>query len=79
MGDVLKNPHRRKILELLSTRKVATPKEISGELKIGVPTVYYHLELMKGYVQKTARGALFALVTAIFNLSTGRELPESRF
>jgi DNA-binding transcriptional ArsR family regulator len=60
MGDVLKNPHRRKILELLSTRKVATPKEISGELKIGVPTVYYHLELMKGYVQKTARGEFAA-------------------
>jgi len=26
-----------------------------------------------------ALGALFALVTAIFNLSTGRELPESCF
>ncbi len=60
MGDVLKNPHRRKILELLSTRKVATPKEISAELKIGVPTVYYHLELMKGYVEKTARGEFAA-------------------
>ncbi len=60
MGDVLKNPHRRKILEILSTRKAATPKEISEELKIGVPTVYYHLELMKGYVQKTARGEFSA-------------------
>ena len=60
MGDVLKNPHRRKILEILSTRKAATPKEISGELKIGVPTVYYHLELMKGYVLKTARGEFAA-------------------
>ncbi len=60
MGDVLKNPHRRKILELLSTRKAATPKEISAELKIGVPTVYYHLELMKGYVEKTARGEFAA-------------------
>jgi len=60
MGDVLKNPHRRKILELLSTRRVATPKEISEELGIGVPTVYYHLELMKGYVLKTARGEFAA-------------------
>ncbi|HPC28410.1 MAG TPA: winged helix-turn-helix domain-containing protein [Candidatus Methanomethylicus sp.] len=60
MSDVLKNPHRRKILELLSTRKVATPREISEELGIGVPTVYYHLELMKGYVQKTARGEFAA-------------------
>ncbi len=60
MGDVLKNPHRRKILEILSTKKVATAAEISNELKIGVPTVYYHLELMKGYVEKTARGEFSA-------------------
>jgi DNA-binding transcriptional ArsR family regulator len=56
MDEVLKNPHRRKILEILSSKKVATPKEIADELKIGVTTVYYHLELMKGYVAKTARG-----------------------
>jgi DNA-binding transcriptional ArsR family regulator len=56
MDEVLKNPHRRKILEILSSKKVATPKEIADELKIGVTTVYYHLELMKGYVTKTARG-----------------------
>lgn len=56
MEEVLKNPHRRKILEILSSKKVATPKEIADELKIGVTTVYYHLELMKGYVAKTARG-----------------------
>jgi len=56
MDEVLKNPHRRKILEILSSKKVATPKEIADELEIGVTTVYYHLELMKGYVAKTARG-----------------------
>lgn len=56
----MKNPHRRKILEILSTKKVATAAEISYELKIGVPTVYYHLELMKGYVAKTARGEFSA-------------------
>jgi DNA-binding transcriptional ArsR family regulator len=56
MDEVLKNPHRRKILEILSSKKVATPKEVADELKIGVTTVYYHLELMKGYVAKTARG-----------------------
>jgi len=37
MGGVLKNPHRRKILKLLPTRKAATPKEISEELNIGDP------------------------------------------
>lgn len=56
MEEVLKNPHRRKILEILSSKKVATPKEIADELKIGVTTVYYHLELMRSYVAKTARG-----------------------
>lgn len=56
MDEVLKNPHRRKILEILSSKKMATPKEVADELKIGVTTVYYHLELMKGYVAKTARG-----------------------
>lgn len=56
MEEVLKNPHRRKVLEILSSKKVATPKEIADELGIGVTTVYYHLELMKGYVAKTARG-----------------------
>lgn len=60
MKEVLKNPHRRRILELLASRKVLTPKEIADELHISVPTVYYHLELLGGYVQKTARGEFSA-------------------
>jgi DNA-binding transcriptional ArsR family regulator len=56
MGNLLKNPHRKKILEILASRKIATPKEISDELGIGVTTVYYHLDLMKGLVNKTGRG-----------------------
>ncbi|MCQ8892485.1 MAG: helix-turn-helix domain-containing protein [Candidatus Methanosuratincola sp.] len=56
MASVLKNPHRRRILELLYSRKAMTPKEIAEDLKIGVPTVYYHLEILREYVQKTARG-----------------------
>lgn len=56
MDDLLKNPHRKKILEMLASRKIATPKEISDELGIGVTTVYYHLEIMKGMVAKTGRG-----------------------
>ncbi|HPC28417.1 MAG TPA: helix-turn-helix domain-containing protein [Candidatus Methanomethylicus sp.] len=60
MESLLKNPHRRRILELLCTRKAATANELSEELGIGVPAVYYHLELMKGYVQKTARGEFAA-------------------
>jgi len=60
MDDVFRNPHRRKILELLSKNKIMTPKEMAEDLKIGVPTVYYHLELMSGYVAKTSRGEFSA-------------------
>ncbi|MBM5805869.1 MAG: helix-turn-helix transcriptional regulator [Candidatus Verstraetearchaeota archaeon] len=60
MKDVLKNPHRRKILEILYNRKTATAKEISEELRIGIPTVYYHLELMRGLVVKSSRGEFAA-------------------
>ncbi|MEN3057350.1 MAG: helix-turn-helix domain-containing protein [Candidatus Methanosuratincola petrocarbonis] len=56
MKEVLRNPHRQRILQLLVSRKVLTPKEIAKELKIGVPTVYYHLELLGDCVQKTSRG-----------------------
>ncbi|MEJ5292455.1 MAG: helix-turn-helix domain-containing protein [Candidatus Methanosuratincola sp.] len=56
MKEILRNPHRRRILELLAGSKVLTPKEIAKELRIGVPTVYYHLELLGEYVKKTSRG-----------------------
>ncbi len=56
VAGILRNQHRRRILEILYTRKSASPKEIAEDLKIGVPTVYYHLELLRGYVQRTARG-----------------------
>jgi DNA-binding transcriptional ArsR family regulator len=54
--EVLRNPHRQRILQLLVSHRVLTPKEIAKELKIGVPTVYYHLELLGDCVQKTSRG-----------------------
>ena len=60
MDDVFKNPLRRKILEMLYSKKSATAKEISEELKIGVPAVYYHIEFMKDYVAKSARGEFAA-------------------
>jgi len=47
-------------LEILYNKKTATPKEISEELKIGIPTVYYHLEIMKGLVVKSSRGEFSA-------------------
>ncbi|MDI9644418.1 MAG: helix-turn-helix domain-containing protein [Candidatus Verstraetearchaeota archaeon] len=60
LKEALKNPHRRKILELLASRKSMTPREIAEELHIGVPTVYYHLEVLGDHVQKTGKGEFSA-------------------
>lgn len=56
MKEALRNPHRRRILELLASRRSMTPKEIAEELRIGIPTVYYHLEVLGEYVRKTGKG-----------------------
>jgi DNA-binding transcriptional ArsR family regulator len=56
VDEILKNPIRFRILEILYSRKVATPKEIARELNMRVPAVYYHLDLMRGLVTKTSRG-----------------------
>jgi DNA-binding transcriptional ArsR family regulator len=85
MESLLKNTHRRRILELLCTRKAATANELSSELGIGVPAVYYHLDLMKGYVYKTARGEFaatekgFALYKASIEDNLLKAAPVSRF
>jgi DNA-binding transcriptional ArsR family regulator len=54
--DALKNPIRRRILEILYARKAATPKELAEEMGQKVPAVYYHLDLMKGLVSKNEKG-----------------------
>lgn len=56
MDDLMKNPHRRRILEILYSKKAVTPNELAQALGIGTPAVYYHLDLMKEYVYKTSRG-----------------------
>lgn len=85
MESLLKNSHRRRILELLSTKKSSTANELSAELGIGVPAVYYHIELMKGYVYKTSRGEFAATEKGIelYRTSVQDDLlkgsPVSRF
>jgi len=56
--EQLSNPVRRQMLEILCSRKTVSPKEIAKELKMGVPAVYYHLDIMRqqGLVTKTSRG-----------------------
>ena len=63
--DALKNPIRRRILEILYARKVATPKELAEELGQKVPAVYYHLDLMKGFVSKNEKGEYEATAKGI--------------
>jgi DNA-binding transcriptional ArsR family regulator len=63
--DALKNPIRRRILEILYARKVATPKELAEELGQKVPAVYYHLDLMKGLVSKNDKGEYEATAKGI--------------
>jgi len=85
MDETLRNPHRRKLLEMLSTKKAATPKEMADELQIGVTTVYYHLEMMKGYVVKTQRGEYaltekgLALYRETLQADMSTKTPVSRF
>lgn len=63
--DAFKNPIRRRILEILYARKVATPKELAEELGQKVPAVYYHLDLMKGLVSKNEKGEYEATAKGI--------------
>jgi DNA-binding transcriptional ArsR family regulator len=63
--DALKNPIRRRILEVLYARKVATPKELAEGLGQKVPAVYYHLDLMKGLVSKNEKGEYEATAKGI--------------
>jgi DNA-binding transcriptional ArsR family regulator len=63
--DALKNPIRRRILEILYARKLATPKELAEELGQKVPAVYYHLDLMKGLVSKNEKGEYEATAKGI--------------
>lgn len=63
--DALRNPIRRRILEILYARKAATPKELAEEMGQKVPAVYYHLDLMKGLVSKNDRGEYEATAKGI--------------
>lgn len=54
--DALRNPIRRRILEILYARKAVTPKELAEDMNQKVPAVYYHLDLMKGLVSKNEKG-----------------------
>lgn len=49
---LLGNPIRRRMLTLLAERKSMQPTELKEELNISYGTLYYHLNLMKKYIER---------------------------
>lgn len=47
---LLKDPTRRKIIEVLGTQEKIGFKELRDVLGLGVGTVYYHLDMLSGFV-----------------------------
>jgi len=47
---LLRDPARRKIIEILGTREKIGFKELREALGLGVGTVYYHLDMLSGFL-----------------------------
>ncbi len=48
--SLLRNPTRRKIIEILGGQGKIGFKELRQELKLGVGTVYYHLDMLSDFI-----------------------------
>lgn len=53
---VLKNPIRRRILLSLHSRGELTASELKSITSVSYGTLYYHLEMMKPYIESVGRG-----------------------
>ncbi|MBS7635896.1 winged helix-turn-helix transcriptional regulator [Candidatus Bathyarchaeota archaeon] len=49
---LLKDPARRKIIEILGAQEKVGFKELREALGLGVGTVYYHLDMLSGFLEK---------------------------
>lgn len=49
---LLKDPARRKIIEILGTQEKVGFKELREALGLGVGTVYYHLDVLSGFLEQ---------------------------
>ncbi|MEM2104109.1 MAG: winged helix-turn-helix domain-containing protein [Candidatus Bathyarchaeia archaeon] len=49
---LLKDPARRKIIEILGSQGKVGFKELRGTLGLGVGTVYYHLDMLSDFVEQ---------------------------
>lgn len=47
---LLKDPARRRIIEILGVQEKIGFKELRGELGLGVGTVYYHLDMLSDFL-----------------------------
>lgn len=47
---ILKHPVRKRIIELLGTRENMSFTELKNEMNLPVGTLYYHLDVLRGYV-----------------------------
>lgn len=47
---LLRDPARRKIIEILGTQSKIGFKELRQELELGVGTVYYHLDMLSDFL-----------------------------
>lgn len=55
---LLGNPVRRKMLRLLAEKKSMQPSELKEKLNISYGTLYYHLDLMKKYIERSKNKSL---------------------
>jgi DNA-binding transcriptional ArsR family regulator len=49
---LLRDPARRKIIEILGTQEKIGFKELREALGLGVGTVYYHLDMLSGFIRQ---------------------------
>ncbi len=47
---IIKHPIRKRIIELLGTRENMSFTELKNEMNLPVGTLYYHLDVLRGYV-----------------------------
>jgi DNA-binding transcriptional ArsR family regulator len=60
---LLRDPTRRRIIEILAVQEKIGFKELRETLGLGVGTVYYHLDMLSGFGCKISSGSI-ALTSA---------------
>jgi len=64
---LLRDPARRKIVEILGNQGKIGFKELKQELGLGVGTVYYHLDMLSDFLRVLYQSSRMAIVTIFSN------------